>query len=191
MQIVLASASPRRKELLERLNIQPIIAQKSISEKINSGELPEVVVMSLAFKKALAISYSYPDDIVIGADTIVVNDGVILGKPNDEGEAYKMLKNLSSKSHKVITGISILSQSKGVKIIDYESTIVKFRELSDRQIKNYILTKEPLDKAGSYGIQGLGAVFVEKIDGCYFNVVGLPLSKLDNLLRKFFDYNII
>lgn len=191
MQIVLASASPRRKELLERLNIQPIIAQKSISEKINSGELPEVVVMSLAFKKALAISYSYPDDIVIGADTIVVNDGVILGKPNDEGEAYKMLKNLSSKSHKVITGISILSQSKGIKIIDYESTIVKFRELSDRQIKNYIFTKEPLDKAGSYGIQGLGAVFVEKIDGCYFNVVGLPLSKLDNLLRKFFDYNII
>ena len=191
MNIVLASASPRRKELLERLNIHPIIAQKNIVEKINSGELPEVVVMSLAFKKALAISMSYPDDIVIGADTIVVNDGVILGKPNDDDEAYKMLKNLSSKSHKVITGISILSQSKGIKIIDYESTIVKFRELSDRQIKNYILTKEPLDKAGSYGIQGLGAVFVEKIDGCYFNVVGLPLSKLDNLLRKFFDYNII
>ncbi len=191
MNIVLASASPRRKELLERLNIHPIIAQKNIVEKINSGELPEAVVMSLAFKKALAISMSYPDDIVIGADTIVVNDGVILGKPNDDDEAYKMLKNLSSKSHKVITGISILSQSKGIKIIDYESTIVKFRELSDRQIKNYILTKEPLDKAGSYGIQGLGAVFVEKIDGCYFNVVGLPLSKLDNLLRKFFDYNII
>lgn len=191
MRIVLASASPRRKELLEGLNLHPVIAQKNSEEKVNNGERPEIVVMSLALQKALGISYIYPEDIIIGADTIVVNDGKILGKPRDEEDAYNMLKGLSGKSHQVVSGISLLNQSRQIKIVDYVSTIVYFKDLSDMQIKNYINTKEPLDKAGSYGIQGLGAVLVEKIDGCYFNVVGLPLSKLDNLLRKYFDYNII
>lgn len=190
-RIILASGSPRRRELLERYNLNINVIESNINEKINFGETPEQIAMSLALQKALYVSKDYPDDIVIGADTIVVNMGQILGKPMNDEDAYIMLKNLSGRTHYVITGISILSINSNIKIIDYESTLVKFKDLSDGRINNYIKSGEPMDKAGSYDIQGLGAILVENIDGCYSNVVGLPLSKIDYLLSRFFNLNIM
>lgn len=191
MKIILASGSPRRKEMLERFNLDPVIIKSNIVEKIDIGQEPIQIAMSLAFEKAHQVSNSFRDDIVIGADTIVVSEGVILGKPKDEEDAFKMLKSLSSKTHEVITGICIIDQSNDLKFVDYESTKVKFKPLSDRLIRSYLYTGEYKDKAGSYAIQGKGAVLVEKINGCYSNVVGLPLSKLDYLLSRFFNLNIL
>lgn len=190
-KIILASGSPRRKEILERYNIKPIIAQSDIIEKVNVGETPEQIAMSLAFQKAISVSRDYANDIVIGADTIVVYKDQILGKPNDAEDAFRMLSILSGNIHRVITGVAIIKEASNLKVIDYEITNVKFRELSKDRIKNYIATNESKDKAGSYGIQGLGAVLVENIDGCYLNVVGLPLSKIDFLLCEFFNFNIL
>lgn len=191
MKIILASGSPRRKEMLERFNLDPVIIKSNIVEKIDIGQEPIQIAMSLAFEKAHQVSNRFRDDIVIGADTIVVSEGVILGKPKDEEDAFKMLKSLSSKTHEVITGICIIDQSNDLKFVDYESTKVKFKPLSDRLIRSYLYTGEYKDKAGSYAIQGKGAVLVEKINGCYSNVVGLPLSKLDYLLSRFFNLNIL
>ncbi len=191
MKIILASGSPRRKEMLERFNLDPVIIKSNIVEKIDIGQEPIQIAMSLAFEKAHQVSNSFRDDLVIGADTIVVSEGVILGKPKDEEDAFKMLKSLSSKTHEVITGICIIDQSNDLKFVDYESTKVKFKPLSDRLIRSYLYTGEYKDKAGSYAIQGKGAVLVEKINGCYSNVVGLPLSKLDYLLSRFFNLNIL
>lgn len=191
MKIILASGSPRRKEMLERFNLDPVIIKSNIVEKIDIGQEPIQIAMSLAFEKAHQVSNSFRDDLVIGADTIVVSEGVILGKPKDEEDAFKMLKSLSSKTHEVITGICIIDQSNDLKFVDYESTKVKFKPISDRLIRSYLYTGEYKDKAGSYAIQGKGAVLVEKINGCYSNVVGLPLSKLDYLLSRFFNLNIL
>lgn len=191
MKIILASGSPRRKEMLERFNLEPIIIKSNIDEKIFKDQEPIQIAMSLAFEKAYEVSNSFMDDLVIGADTIVVNDGLILGKPKDEEDAFNMLRSLSSKTHEVITGISLIDKSRDLKFVDYECTQVKFKYLSDRLIKTYLNTGEYKDKAGSYGIQGKGAVLVEKINGCYSNVVGLPLSKLDYLLSRYFNLNIL
>lgn len=190
-KIILASASPRRKELLNKYNINPIICGADIEEKQFSNELPEQIAMSLAFEKAHWVSNHYNDSIVIGADTIVVLDNKVIGKPKDENDAFNILDSLSGREHSVITGISIIHGKSNTKIIDYESTLVKFRHLSKDKILRYIQTKEPLDKAGAYGIQGLGMVLVEQINGCYSNVVGLPLGKLDYLLGRFFDIQIL
>lgn len=191
MKIILASGSPRRKEMLERFNLEPVIIKSNIDEKIFIDQEPIQIAMSLAFEKAYEVSNSFMDDLVIGADTIVVNDGLILGKPKDEEDAFNMLRSLSSKTHEVITGISLIDKSRDLKFVDYECTQVKFKYLSDRLIKTYLNTGEYKDKAGSYGIQGKGAVLVEKINGCYSNVVGLPLSKLDYLLSRYFNLNIL
>lgn len=191
MKIILASGSPRRKEMLERFNLEPVIIKSNIDEKIFKDQEPIQIAMSLAFEKAYEVSNSFMDDLVIGADTIVVNDGLILGKPKDEEDAFNMLRSLSSKTHEVITGISLIDKSRDLKFVDYECTQVKFKYLSDRLIKTYLNTGEYKDKAGSYGIQGKGAVLVEKINGCYSNVVGLPLSKLDYLLSRYFNLNIL
>ena len=188
-KIVLASSSPRRKEMLRRFNIEPIVVSSNVSEIINEGENPFQIVMSLSFKKVLSVTKDYPDSIVIGADTIVVYDSKILGKPKDTKMAYEMLSMLSGNAHDVITGVCLIKGD--TKIIDYELTKVKFRELNKKRINAYISTGEPLDKAGAYGIQGKGAILVEKIDGCYSNVVGLPLSKIDKLLSKYFNFNIL
>ncbi len=191
MKIILASGSPRRKEMLERFNIDLLIIKSDMIERVDSGQEPIQIAMSLAFEKAYEVSKSFMDDLVIGADTIVVDQGRILGKPKDEEDAFNMLESLSSKSHEVITGLCLIDNSKHLKIVDYERTKVKFKYLSHRLIKSYLDTGEYMDKAGSYAIQGKGAVLVEKIDGCYSNVVGLPLSKLDYLLSRFFSINIL
>lgn len=190
-EIILASSSPRRKEILEQYKIFPTIMGSDIVEKINIGETPEQIAMSLSFQKAYNISKVYPDRIVIGADTIVYYEKQILGKPKDSDDAFRILKLLNGNEHNVITGISIIQDSSNIKIVDCENTIVKFRNLSDDKLKEYIHTNEPMDKAGAYGIQGYGALLVEKINGCYLNVVGLPLVKLDFLLNKFFKISLL
>ncbi len=190
-RLILASGSPRRKEILEKYNIKPIIVKSDIEEKISEGEMPEQIAMSLALHKALDVSKNYKNDIVIGADTIVVINGLILGKPANKEDAFNMLSMLSGKEHKVITGVALIKEVTNTKVIEYEVTKVQFRKLSEDKIENYILTGEPFDKAGAYAIQGIGAILVENIVGCYSNVVGLPLTKIDKLLYKYFDYKIL
>lgn len=190
MNIILASASPRRKEILENTNIKFDIISSSIEELILDGESPCQMVMRLAFEKGIDIASKQKSDLVISADTIVVLDDNVLGKPKDEEEARKMITNLSGRTHQVITGISLINLENNKKIIDYVISNVKFKKLSKDDINDYIKTKESLDKAGAYGIQGYGALLVEEIQGDYFNIVGLPISKLSDLLKIHFNINL-
>lgn len=191
-KIILASSSPRREEMLNKYKLNPIIFPSEIDEKIIQGESPIQIAMALAFEKCFWVSNHFKNsEVIIGADTIVVLEGNIIGKPKNEEDAFNILKTLSGKIHSVITGVCIIKANSNIKIIDYETTEVEFRNLSDDQIIRYINTKEPLDKAGAYGIQGYGQILVKKIDGCYSNVVGLPLGKLDYLLNKFFNIKIL
>ncbi|MCG4584031.1 Maf family protein, partial [Anaerosalibacter bizertensis] len=156
-KIVLASSSPRRKELLLKYKIQPLIVSSNISEQINSNENPEEVAMSLAYEKAYNVSKKFKNgEIIIGADTLVCLDENILGKPKDEQEAFSMLKTLNNREHFVITGLAIIKANTNLKIIEYEKTAVTFRYLTDEKIKKYIETEEYKDKAGAYAVQGLG-----------------------------------
>jgi len=191
-KIILASSSPRREELLNRYNLNQVIFEPKIDEQYVYGEKPEQIAMSLAFEKAYWVSEHFSnEEIIIAADTIVVLDDIILGKPKDKNDAFRILSLLNGKDHNVITGISIIEANSNKKIVDYELTKVRFRHLSEKQINRYIETQEPMDKAGAYGIQGCGQILVEKIDGCYSNVVGLPLGKLDYLLNRFFNIEIL
>lgn len=189
--IILASSSPRRKELLEKYNLKHSVKESKIVEKINEKDGPYELVMGLAFEKAYNISKQYEDHIVIGADTIVVFEKNILGKPKNIDEAKRTLELLSGKEHRVITGIALINMEKNIKIVDYEETMVKFRQLDKELIKRYMATKEPFDKAGAYGIQGYGGLLVEGINGSYDNVIGLPVGKLNRLLEKHFDISIL
>ena len=190
MDIILASASPRRKEILENTNLKFRIIKSDIDEKIFEGESPQQVAMRLSFEKCIDIACNNKSSLVIGADTIVVLDDMILGKPKDKDEAYCMLKKLSNKVHQVITGISLINLEGNKKIIDYVVSNVKFKDLSEEDIKDYIQTNESLDKAGAYGIQGYGALLVEEIKGDYFNIVGLPISRISDLLKQYFSINL-
>lgn len=191
VRIVLASGSPRRREIMEKYNIDLIVEKSNVDENINRGETSEQISMSLSLIKALDVSNRFSKDIVIGADTIVVVDGKILGKPKGKEDAYDMLNILSGRIHEVITGVALIKADMNIKIIDYEKTRVKFRKLTDDMIYRYIGTNEPFDKAGAYAIQGVGQILVENIDGCFFNVVGLPLTKIDKLLSKYFNCYIL
>lgn len=190
MNIILASASPRRKEILENTNTKFEIIKSEIDEVILENELPSQVVMRLAFEKSIDIALKHPDSLVIGADTVVVLNNNILGKPKDSSDAFNMIKQLSGKTHQVITGISLINLNANQKISDYVVSNVKFKNLSEEDIKDYIQTNESLDKAGAYGIQGFGAMLVEEIQGDYFNIVGLPISRLSDLLKKHFNINL-
>ena len=190
MNIILASASPRRKEILENANVKFKIMASSIEELTLDSESPCQMVMRLAFEKGIDIASRQKSDLVISADTIVVLDNTILGKPKDEIEARKMITSLSGRTHQVITGISLINLDNNKKIIDYVISNVKFKNLSEEDINDYIRTKESLDKAGAYGIQGYGALLVEEIQGDYFNIVGLPISRLSDLLKKHFNINL-
>ena len=190
MNIILASGSPRRKEILENTNLQFSVITSDIDERIFENEEPIQLVLRLAFEKCMSVAQNNPSDLVIGADTIVVLDNEILGKPKDEEEAFNMLSKLSNREHQVITGMSIVNLENEKKIVDYAISNVKFKKLTDQDIKDYISTKECLDKAGSYGIQGYGALLVEEIKGDYFNIVGLPISKLSDILKINFNINL-
>lgn len=182
-EIILASASPRRRELLALAGVDFTVRVADVEEIIPENASPDEVVMSLARQKAQAVANERPDSIIIGSDTVVALDGAILGKPKDEEDAFRMLKTLSGRSHTVYTGVAIIQ---GEKINSFcEATEVVFNSLTDEEIRNYVATKEPMDKAGAYGIQGKGCVLVEKIVGDYFNVVGLPVSRVYRELKSF------
>lgn len=190
MKVILASASPRRKEILQNTKLNFDIQKSDIEEVILENESPEDMVVRLAYEKAYDVAQKNKDKLVIGADTIVALDNEVLGKPKDKEEAYQMIKKLSNKTHKVITGISLINISHGMVVNDYVVSLVTFKDLSEDSIKDYINTNESLDKAGAYGIQGYGVLLVDNIQGDYFNIVGLPISKLSDLLKDHFDINL-
>jgi len=190
MDIILASASPRRREILENVNVKFTVQSSQIEEVILENEDPKDLVMRLAFEKCIDVAKKNINALVIGADTIVVLDNNILGKPKDENHAYEMIKSLSNKKHQVITGISLINLSLNKKVIDYVVSEVTFKDLSEETIRDYIKTKESLDKAGAYGIQGYGSLLVDSIKGDYFNIVGLPLSRISDLLKHNFNVNL-
>ena len=199
IQIILASASPRRRELLEQIGLTFEVCPAK-GEEIITKSAPEEAVQELARAKAREVAsmvrqygvrhgelVTPQDMIVIGADTVVAADGQILGKPGDEEDAFRMLSLLSGRSHAVYTGVALvfLDQSgRAGEHVFYERTIVSMREMSEKEIRRYIATGEPMDKAGAYGIQGKCAIYIDKIDGDYNNVVGLPVAALYRELKK-------
>ena len=185
VKLVLGSGSPRRIELLKILGCKFQIIPSKIKEKISPRLSPIQNVKRLSRLKALDVASKISDGVVIAADTEVILDGKILGKPRNKKEAQEMLKNLNGKTHQVITVLAITDGKTKRTFQDVVITKVKFRKLNNNLIKKYIATGEPLDKAGAYGIQGKGALLVESIKGDYFNVVGLPLNALNQLLEKF------
>lgn len=189
---VLASKSPRRRELLKKIGIQAEIMRADVDESSIEDLPPEQTVIELALLKATDVAkYFRGNTYVIGADTIVCFDGEILGKPKSIDDAKRMLRLLSGKKHSVYTGYCVVHCKSGNIVSKYEKTDVYFKELSDREIDAYVKTREPMDKAGAYGIQEKGSLFVEKIDGDYFNVVGLPVCALAKLFEKEFGINLI
>jgi len=185
LPIYLASRSPRRRKLLKQLGIKFKSFSVNLDEKINGGEKPVNLVKRLSIEKLELARKKIKSGLIITADTIVVLNNKIIGKPKNKKEAVQYLKLLSGKQHIVFTGFAVMNIPANKIIVDYEKTEVKFRKLEDDEINDYVLSGSPLDKAGAYGIQDdFGAVFVEKINGCYYNVVGLPLTKLYQALRK-------
>ena len=185
MKFILASSSPRRRELLLRLQTPFDIILPDVDESIIPPEgSPETYCTALAELKANDISQHYPNNLVIGSDTIVVLDNNIMGKPEDKTMAQNMLKTLSGKTHHVYTGVCLKWADKNIHHLFAEITMVNFRELSEADINHYIESCPPYDKAGSYGIQDWSAVFVKEIKGCYDNVVGFPISRFYEELKK-------
>lgn len=182
-RLVLASESPRRRELVSRLGFETVFVSSDVDESLPEGIAPEEACVKLAAKKALYVSKDYPYDIVIGCDTAVAVKGQILGKPRDAQDAQKMLTLLSGVCHSVFTGVCIVFS--GRTFTFFEETEVEFYPLSEEEISEYIKTGEPFDKAGGYGIQQQGSLLVKRISGDYFNVVGLPLSKINQKLKEF------
>ncbi|RBP93976.1 septum formation protein [Cytobacillus firmus] len=180
--LILASSSPRRKELLENLHLQFEVSSSDVDESFDPVLTPGEIVKELAHRKAKAVFNKHPDSYVIGSDTVVVKDGNVLGKPGSSKEAFTMLKSLAGATHSVYTGVSIVTPE-NVNTF-YEKTDVVFWELTDEEINSYIGTGEPFDKAGAYGIQGMGSMLVKSINGDYFSVVGLPVSRTVRELRK-------
>jgi len=185
LPIYLASKSPRRKKLLKLLYPKIKTLSVNLNEEILDGEHPIKTVKRLASEKMHLAKKKVKNGVIITADTIVVLDKNIIGKPKSEKDAENILANLSGKTHAVYTGLAIYNVKKNNLIVDYEKTAVTFRELSKKEIKKYVAGGSPMDKAGAYGIQDdYGAVFVKKINGCFYNVMGLPLSKVQKLLLE-------
>lgn len=176
-KLVLASASPRREELLRSVGLEIEVVPSGIRETLDSGRSPAMQAKSWARQKAHAVSELRPGDWVLGADTIVVLGPVVLGKPEDSKDAAGMLRRLSDAVHTVITGMCLTCRDRGFLRVGHVRTGVRFKQLSEEEIQSYVATGEPLDKAGAYGIQGKGAGFVRSIRGSYTNVVGLPLCE--------------
>lgn len=182
MELILASQSPRRRELFELIGLSFTALVSPADENIPLTD-PGSYVEALALRKAEAVFASHPAACVVGADTIVWLDGEIIGKPRDEGDAYRILRALSGRTHTVYTGLAVLAP--GSRQILHDTTRVTFRALDDEEIWAYIRSGEPMDKAGAYGVQGLGALLVERIDGDFFNVMGLPVLLLSRMLAQF------
>jgi len=183
VRLILASASPRRHALLDQIGLDHRQIPSGLSEDVDIKD-PKDQVVSLALAKAKDIARHYPDDCILGADTVVVFENEIMGKPKNDDEAQIMLATLSGKTHRVLTGIALVKDGGRSVLTACEETRVTFRSLDEKEIADYIASGEAWDKAGAYGIQGRAAVFVERIEGCYFNVVGLPLSRLIMLMKQ-------
>lgn len=184
-KIILASASPRRKELLKKIVANFSVVPSRVDEASLSANLPEAFAVKAALAKAEEVALRSRNSLVIGADTIVVLGKKILGKPKNKKEAIATLKSLAGKTHKVITGVAIVDSETFQKITGLEITKVTMKRIKEEEIKAYVATGQPLDKAGSYGIQEIEEIFIAKIDGDYENVVGLPLQLLNELLQPF------
>jgi len=182
MNLILASASPRRRELLDKFAVPFVIDPAAGEENPPAGAGAAETVKALSAAKALEVAARHPGCVVIGADTVVEIDGNILGKPADEADARRMLRTLSGREHRVFTGVTVTDGE--TVLSEAEMTKVYFRNMTDREIDAYIATGEPMDKAGAYGYQGFAGLLVERIDGDYFNVVGLPLCRLGKMLEN-------
>ena len=188
-KFILASASPRRKELLGRMGLDFEVIVSEGDENSVPTDIPvNLYVQELAMLKASATAkQAEKDGIIIAADTVVTLDGKVLGKPADVGSAFDMLKTLSAREHEVYTGVCVMRKRDAKTVCKAVCTSVRFKELTDEKIRAYISTGEPMDKAGAYGIQGLGAMLIEGISGDYFNVVGLPVATLADILENEFE----
>ena len=183
--MILASASPRRKELLALAGYDFTVETAAVEETYDPTLPPEQIVMHLAAIKSAPVAARHPNETVIGADTVVVLDETILGKPRSEEDAKAMLRLLSGRVHQVYTGVCLRRGE--TKVCFHECTLVHFKVLTEEEIAAYVATGEPMDKAGSYGIQGKGCILVEGIEGDYFNVIGLPVSRLYDEIKAFGD----
>jgi septum formation protein len=181
--IILASKSPRREQLLKEAGIEFIICPSDVDEEIDLNMSPKAIVMELAKQKAQAVFLKYPNDTIVGADTIVVLENQILGKPMDQEDAYRMLKILSGKTHQVFTGVTIIAKEKTESFIS--ESLVTMKPFSHENIKKYVESLEPMDKAGAYAIQGLGSQLVEKYEGDFYTIMGLPIFELIAKLKSF------
>lgn len=182
-RIILASGSPRRRELVSRMGIEPVVRVANIPEAPEPTESPEEYTRRLACEKAQAVANALAQEDglpewILAADTVVVSDGAILEKPIDDEDAVAMLQQLSGRAHQVMTSFAIYSRLDERVTVDTVTTQVWFRDLDEAAFRRYVATGEPHDKAGSYGIQGIGSLLVDRIEGCYFNVVGLPISRV-------------
>ena len=184
-KIILASASPRRKEILRKTGLNFSICTSDYKEDINLSLKPRALAKFLSRKKAETVAHKYKNAIIIAADTFIVFKNRLLGKPHTDKEAEKMLNMLNGKAHSVITGFTIMDTASKKILSRSVETKVYFKKLGRKEINAYVRSKEPLDKAGAYAIQGLGSVFIERIDGDFLNVVGLPLLALTESLKKF------
>jgi septum formation protein len=183
-RIILASASPRRAELLSQIGVDFEPAPSQVQERPHLDEPPPDYITRIARAKVIAVARQREAGLVIGADTVVVLDGELLGKPEDEADARRMLSQLSGRWHAVMTGVALYDVATRREVADYDKTLVKFAQLTEKEVEWYINSGEPMDKAGAYGIQGLGALFVEEIAGNYCNVVGLPIPLVYRLARR-------
>lgn len=183
-RIILASASPRRAELLKQIGVVFELAPSQIEERPHPDEAPADYITRIARAKVIAVARERSAGLIIGADTVVVLNGQVMGKPENETDAQKMLRQLSGKWHAVLTGVALYDVQTRHEVADYEKTLVKFAQMTDAEIEWYVRTGEPMDKAGAYGIQGLGGLFVDEVAGNYYNVVGLPIPLVYRLARR-------
>lgn len=184
-KIILASSSPRRKILLKQMGLDFEAVVSDFEEKIDAKLSPHKLAEKLSLGKAKSVAYKYNNAIIIAADTFVIFNEKIIGKPIDDKDAKRILRLLSGKGHSIITGFTILDTKVNRSVTKSVETKVTFKKLSDKEIDSYIKTGEPLDKAGAYGIQEKGGIFIKKIDGDYFNIVGLPIYSVVEELKKF------
>jgi septum formation protein len=184
LQIILASASPRRDQLLREMGLRFTVVHPTGVEELLGGAIPDVIAMQNAQRKARAVAGRHPDSVVIGADTIVVLHGKIFGKPRDREEAAQMLEQLAGEQHEVITGVCLLHRALDMELTFAETTRVWMRPLANRQIAEYLGKIDPLDKAGAYAIQEHGEGIIERIEGSYHNVMGLPTERLAATLER-------
>ncbi len=184
-EIILASSSPRRAELLKRLGVSFRVVPSLVEEAPLDAAEPRQLALRRAGAKAGKVAEQYPQSLVLAADTVVWLDGRVLGKPKSVPEAREMLQFLSGRQHLVFTGVALHVKASGLRQEDAVATRVQFRSLSQGEIGEYLATGEPLGKAGGYGIQGYGALLVARIEGCFYNVVGLPLARLGEMLKSF------